>query len=180
MLEIRIHGLGGQGVVTMSEILGLACFEAGFEVQVFPWFGPERTGAPVTGFIRLDDKPIRLRSQIYQPDIIVVTDDKLLTKIDVTQGAKKTTRLIINSAIPYAELAKKIKLNQKQIICYNANNIITDRRLGNSVILGFMAKQLDLASLANCLQAVKTKLKDKETQIIKANLEAVTKGYANK
>jgi len=178
MLEIRIHGLGGQGVVTMSEILAMACFEARFEVQVFPWFGPERTGAPVTGFIRLDDKAIRLRSQIYLPDIIVVTDEKLLTKIDVAEGAKKITRLVINSALPCAELSKKIKLNPKQIICYNAST--SDKRLSNSVMLGFVAKQFNLASLDNCLKAVKTKFKDKEALVVKANLEAVTKGYAGK
>lgn len=178
MVEIRIHGLGGQGVVTMSEILAMACFEAGKEVQVFPWFGPERTGAPVTGFIRLDSVPIRLRSQIYLPDIIVVTNEKLLTKIDVAEGAKKITRLVINSATDCAELATKIKLNPKQIICYNASTL--DMRLSNSVMLGFIAKQFNLASLDNCLKAVKTRLKDKEAQIIKANLEAVTKGYAGK
>lgn len=180
MIEIRIHGLGGQGVVTMSEILALACFKAGLEAQVFPWFGPERTGAPVTGFIRLDNKPIRLRSQIYTPDIIVVTDEKLLTKIDVSEGAKTTTKLIINTALPHDEISKKIKLKPKQIICYNSSAVVADKRLSNSAMLGFVAKTMDLASLANCQRAIKDKLKTKDAQVIKANLEAVTKGYANK
>lgn len=180
MLEIRIHGLGGQGVVTMSEILALAGYLSGRQAQAFPWFGPERTGAPVTGFIRLDHQPIRLRSQIYNPDIIVVTDDKLLNKINVAEGAKSTTRLIINTTIPQADLAKSLKLKPSQIICYNVNAIVIDRRLGNSALLGFVAKTMDLASLANCVRAIKDKLKDKETSIVKANIEAVAKGYANK
>ncbi len=179
MIEIRIHGLGGQGVVTMSEILALACYESGREVQVFPWFGPERTGAPVTGFIRLDDKPIRLRSQIYQPDIIIVTDTRLLSKIKVAEGAKPTTRLLIATPQSCSETVKTIKLKNDQIICYNVESVTTDKRLANSAILGFAAKTLNLASLANCLKAVKIKLKYKDVQIIKANLEAVTKGYAS-
>jgi 2-oxoacid:acceptor oxidoreductase gamma subunit (pyruvate/2-ketoisovalerate family) len=180
MIEIRIHGLGGQGVVTMTEILALACYWSGHETQAFPVFGPERTGAPVTGFIRLDDQPIRVRSQIYEPDIIVVTDDKLLNKIDVAEGAKATTRLIINSAIPCSELAKKIKLKPSQITCYNAGALVSDRRLGNSALLGFVAKTINVAGSADCVRAVKDKLKDKEAPIIKANVEAVTKGYAGK
>jgi pyruvate ferredoxin oxidoreductase gamma subunit/2-oxoisovalerate ferredoxin oxidoreductase gamma subunit len=180
MIEIRIHGLGGQGVVTMTEILALAGYRSGREAQSFPVFGPERTGAPVTGFIRLDDQPIRVRSQIYEPDIIVVTDDKLLAKIDVAQGAKPNTRLIIASAVPCSELAQKIKLKTKHIICFNAGAIVADRRLANSALLGFVAKTMKLASLADCRRAVKEKLKDKDAQIIKANIEAVTKGYAGK
>lgn len=180
MIEIRIHGLGGQGVVTMSEILALACYYSGSEAQAFPWFGPERTGAPVTGFIRLDNKPIRLRSQIYSPDIIVVTDEKLLTKIDVSEGAKTSTRLIINTALPHEEIVKKIKLKPKKIICYNSSAVVADKRLSNSAMLGFVAKTMDLASLANCALAIKTKLKSKEAPVIKANTEAMTKGYAGK
>jgi pyruvate ferredoxin oxidoreductase gamma subunit/2-oxoisovalerate ferredoxin oxidoreductase gamma subunit len=192
MVEIRIHGLGGQGVVTMSEILALACYYSGSEAQSFPWFGPERTGAPVTGFIRLDNKPIRLRSQIYSPDIIIVTDEKLLTKIDVSEGAKTTTKLIINTALPHAEISKKIKLKPKcrsdrassiksgQIICYNSSAVVADKRLSNSAMLGFVAKTMNLASLANCALAIKAKLKDKEAPVIKANTEAMNKGYANK
>lgn len=180
MIEIRIHGWGGQGVVTMTEILALACYWSGHETQAFPVFGPERTGAPVTGFIRLDDKPIRLRSQIYQPDIIVVTDDKLLSKINVAQGVKTTTRLLINTALPCAEVAKNIKLNSKKVICYNAGALVSDRRLANSALLGFVAKTMNLASLANCQRAVKDKLKDKEALVLKTNIKAVTKGYADK
>lgn len=180
MIEIRIHGLGGQGVVTMSEILALACYWSGREAQAFPVFGPERTGAPVTGFIRLDDKPIRLRSQIYEPDIIVVTDDKLLNKINVAQGAKHATRLIINTVRPCAEVAKNIKLKAKQIICYNAGALVSDRRLANSALLGFVAKTMALAGLADCQRAIKDKLKDKDAPIVKANIEALNKGYAGK
>ena len=180
MLELRIHGLGGQGVVTMSEILALACYESGREVQVFPWFGPERTGAPVTGFIRLDDRLIRLRSQIYRPDIIIVTDTKVLNKINVTEGAKPTTSLLIAGSLSPTEIIKSLNLKKENIIGYDTSTVVTDQRLANSALLGFAAKTLHLTSLANCLKAVKIKLRDKDASIIKANLEAVTKGYAHK
>ncbi len=78
MIEVRFHGRGGQGAVTSAEMLALAAIEEGKYAQGFPSFGPERRGAPVVAFARVNDKPIRLRSKIYQPDIVVVLDQSLL------------------------------------------------------------------------------------------------------
>ncbi len=83
MFQIRIHGRGGQGVVTAAEMLSVAAFREGRFAQAFPSFGSERTGAPVVAFCRLDDKEIRLREPIMQPDALIIQDPTLLHQVDV-------------------------------------------------------------------------------------------------
>jgi len=95
--EIRIHGRGGQGSVTAAELLAVAAFEDGKYSQAFPFFGVERRGAPVTAFTRLSDKKIRLRSQIYEPDYVIVQDATLVSAVDVTAGLKPDGIVIVNS-----------------------------------------------------------------------------------
>jgi len=97
MKEIRIHGRGGQGSVTAAELLAVAAFEDGKYSQAFPAFGVERRGAPVMAFMRLDDKPIRLRSQIYEPDYVIVQDATLVDVVNVAAGAKPDGFIIINT-----------------------------------------------------------------------------------
>jgi pyruvate ferredoxin oxidoreductase gamma subunit len=97
MKEIRIHGRGGQGSVTAAELLAVAAFEDGKYSQAFPAFGVERRGAPVTAFVRLDDKPIRLRSQIYEPDYVIVQDATLVDVVDVARGTKPEGFILINT-----------------------------------------------------------------------------------
>jgi len=86
MKEIRIHGRGGQGSVTAAELLAVSAFEDGIRSQAFPLFGTERRGAPVTAFVRLSDEQIRLRSQIYEPEYVIVQDASLIGTVDVTEG----------------------------------------------------------------------------------------------
>ncbi len=97
MKEIRIHGRGGQGSVTAAELLAVAAFEDGKYSQAFPAFGVERRGAPVMAFVRLNDKPIRLRSQIYEPDYVIVQDATLVDVVDVARGAKPDGIILINT-----------------------------------------------------------------------------------
>lgn len=89
MIEIRFHGRGGQGAVTAAEILAKAAFEDGKYCQAFPFFGAERKGAPVMAFSRINDKPIRRRYQVYNPDHVLVLDETLLEAVDVLSGLKK-------------------------------------------------------------------------------------------
>ena len=95
MLEIRFHGRGGQGAVTASKILALAAFNEDRYVLAFPFFGTERRGAPVTSFTRIDDKRIFLRTQIYEPDVIVVLDPSVMGSTDVAKGLKEGGKFII-------------------------------------------------------------------------------------
>ncbi len=97
MIEIRFHGRGGQGAVTAAEILAKAAFEDGKYCQAFPFFGAERKGAPVMAFTRINDKPIRRRYQVYNPDYVIVLDDTLLEAVDVVSGLKEGGDVIINT-----------------------------------------------------------------------------------
>jgi pyruvate ferredoxin oxidoreductase gamma subunit len=95
--ELRIHGRGGQGSVTAAELIAVAAFEGGVFSQAFPAFGVERRGAPVQAFVRFDDKKIRLRSQVYEPDYIIVQDSTLIKDVDVFKGVKPGGIVIVNT-----------------------------------------------------------------------------------
>ena len=104
MFEVRIHGRGGQGVVTAAEMLSIAAFEEGRHAQAFPSFGSERTGAPVVAFCRIADKEIRLREPIMQPDALIIQDPTLLHQVDVFSGLKKDGFILINTKSTFEEL----------------------------------------------------------------------------
>lgn len=97
MRELRIHGRGGQGSVTAAELIAVAAFEGGVFAQAFPAFGVERRGAPVQAFVRFDSDRIRLRSQVYEPDYIIVQDSTLIRDVNVFMGVKKGGIAIINT-----------------------------------------------------------------------------------
>lgn len=98
MIEVRFHGRGGQGAVTSAELMALAAIAEGKFAQAFPSFGPERRGAPVMAFLRISDKPIRLREKIYNPDVVVVLDPSLLAIGGVKDGLKPEGTLVVNSS----------------------------------------------------------------------------------
>ncbi|MFW5680819.1 MAG: 2-oxoacid:acceptor oxidoreductase family protein [Pseudomonadota bacterium] len=104
MFEVRLHGRGGQGVVTAAEMLSIAAFLEGRHAQAFPSFGSERTGAPVVSFCRIDDKPIRLREPILEPDAVIVQDPTLLAAVQVLQGLKPQGYVLLNSKKSLDEL----------------------------------------------------------------------------
>ena len=102
MFEVRIHGRGGQGVVTAAEMLSVAAFLEGKHAQAFPSFGSERMGAPVVAFCRIADKEIRLREPVQSPDALIVQDPTLFKALDVTEGLKPNGYLIVNTARGFA------------------------------------------------------------------------------
>ena len=104
MFQIRIHGRGGQGVVTAAEMLSVAAFLEGRRAQAFPSFGSERTGAPVVAFCRIDDKPIRLREPVLQPDALIIQDPTLLHQVDVFGGLLGEGYILINTSRSFSEL----------------------------------------------------------------------------
>ena len=108
MIEIRLHGRGGQGAVTSAELLALAAINQGKYAQAFPSFGPERRGAPVVAFCRIDDKPIKIRANIYHPDIVLVLDPSILRLINVTAGLKEDGILVANTKYSGEELRKEL------------------------------------------------------------------------
>lgn len=97
MKEIRVHGRGGQGAVSTGQILAIAAFHDGKESQTFPKFGVERAGAPVEAFVRIDDNKINVRSQVYEPEVVIILEPSLIEAVDVTAGLKKKGLIIVNT-----------------------------------------------------------------------------------
>jgi pyruvate ferredoxin oxidoreductase gamma subunit len=104
MFQVRIHGRGGQGVVSAAEILSVAAFDEGRYAQAFPSFGSERMGAPVMAFCRIDDKEIRLREPVMQPDALIIQDPTLLHQVDLFSGLVPSGYILINSTRSFEEL----------------------------------------------------------------------------
>jgi pyruvate ferredoxin oxidoreductase gamma subunit len=183
MLEIRVHGRGGQGVVTASEIIAISAFKDGFFSQAFPSFGVERTGAPIEAFTRISNKFIRTREQIYSPDIIIILDASLLDSQTVSQGIKKETKILINTSLSLEDILKKysnLKIKKENILIIDATNIalkILGKNLANTVILGALAKQTEIISINGLKKAISEKFSEKNKDIIKKNLKAVISAY---
>jgi 2-oxoacid:acceptor oxidoreductase gamma subunit (pyruvate/2-ketoisovalerate family) len=177
MVEIRIHGRGGQGVVTAAELIAIAAFKQGKQAQAFPYFGVERVGAPVESYVRIDTQPIITREQIHQPDILIIQDASLLDAIDPTRGANKKTAVIINTAQPKAKL--KINLPPANIHTIDASKIaleIIGKNIVNTVILGAFAKVTGLISLTSLKQAIEEKFAG-QAELIEKNVRAVERAY---
>ena len=104
MFQVRIHGRGGQGVVTGAEMLSIAAFLGKRHAQAFPSFGSERTGAPVVAYCRIDDKPIRLREPIMEPDALIIQDPTLLHQVDLFAGLKRDGYILINTNRSFDDL----------------------------------------------------------------------------
>jgi len=107
MIEVRVHGRGGQGGVTSAEMLAIAAINEGKYAQAFPSFGPERRGAPVIAFARVSETRIRNRTKVYSPDVVLVLDPSVLSIVDVEEGLKADGMLVINSAKSLDELRKE-------------------------------------------------------------------------
>jgi pyruvate ferredoxin oxidoreductase gamma subunit len=179
MIQIRIHGRGGQGVVTAAELIAIAAFKNGKQAQAFPSFGVERTGAPVEAYARIDDKPIIVREQIYQPDILIIQDSTLLDIMDVTKGCTKKTTVIINTTKAKADL--KINLPKNNIYTIDATKIaleIIGKNIVNTVIIGAFAKATGLVNLNSLRQAITEKFAGRD-ELINKNIKAVEQAYKN-
>lgn len=179
MIQIRIHGRGGQGAVTAAELIAIAAFKSGLQAQAFPSFGVERTGAPVESYARVDDKPIITREQIYRPDILIVQDASLLDTVDVAGGADKKTVAIINTAKAKEDL--KINLPKNNVHTIDATKIaleIIGKNIVNTVILGAFAKTTGLVSLASLKAAIEEKFAGRP-DLIDKNVKAVERAYQN-
>lgn len=170
MKEIRIHGRGGQGSVTAAELVAASAFNDGRYAQAFPSFGVERRGAPVTAFARIDDQPIRLRSQVYEPDYIIVQDATLLEVLNVFEGMKRGVA-IINTETK----AEDLKGVPKGVKVYTvpATQVAIDiigRPIVNTMLLGYFAGLTGEISLKGVKKAVSARF---EKKITEKNLKAV-------
>ncbi len=176
MIEVRIHGRGGQGAVIASKVLADAVFREGRYVQSFPAFGVERRGAPVAAFTRIDEEPVRIRSQIYKPDHVMVLDPSLMQVVDVTAGLKEGGWVLINSEQPPAAFHLP---PQFHVATVDANAIAINYHLGprtapivNTAILGAFARITGIAKLQTLEQAVREAVPIKPEDNVAATREA--------
>jgi pyruvate ferredoxin oxidoreductase gamma subunit len=164
MLQVRIHGRGGQGVVTAAELLSVAAFDEGRHAQAFPTFGSERMGAPVTASCRIDDRPIRAREPITEPDALIVQDPTLLHQVDVFSGLAPAGYVLINterdlSALGLDDLADRMN-HPDRLIAVPATQLAREhlgRPLPNAVLLGAFAALTGAVSLDALTTAISEK-----------------------
>lgn len=173
MRELRIHGRGGQGSVTAAELIAVAAFEGGMYAQAFPAFGVERRGAPVQAFVRFDNHKIRLRSQIYEPDYIIVQDSTLIRDVNVFLGLKSGGIAIINTekalTYPFPEGVKVITIDATSIALRQLGVPIT-----NTALLGAFAAATGEIKLAALEDAVRRRFKG---DIAEKNIAAAKEAY---
>jgi len=180
MFQVRIHGRGGQGVVTAAEMLSVAAFAEGRHAQAFPSFGSERMGAPVVAFCRIDDKEIRLREPVMEPDAIIIQDPTLLHQIDVFAGLKPDGYVLLNTNRSFEALGLKDFLSDRpaERLCTLPATEIGLKHIGRpipnvSLLAGFAALS-DLIRLESVIQAVTQKLSGK---MMDGNIAAATEAY---
>lgn len=175
MLEIRWHGRGGQGAVTSVELLAVAAIEEGKFAQGFPSFGPERRGAPVAAFNRVNDKRIRSRAGIYKPDVVVVLDESLIDLVNVVEGLKQEGLLIVNTPKTGKELAEKTGFSGR-IGVVDAKNIALKEMgvtIANTTMIGALIKATGIVSL----EAMKSPIAHRFGRIAERNMNAMTRAF---
>jgi len=180
MFQVRIHGRGGQGVVTGAEMLSIAAFLGGRHAQAFPSFGSERTGAPVVAFCRLDDKEIRLREPIMQPDALIIQDATLLHQVDVFSGLKKDGYILINTTRTFEELGLgdfSRDFKPERLLTVPASELArkhVGRPVPNVPLLGAFAALGGLISLDAVQAAIRQKFSGAVAQ---GNIDAAREAY---
>ncbi|MFA5051108.1 MAG: 2-oxoacid:acceptor oxidoreductase family protein [Patescibacteria group bacterium] len=180
MFEIRIHGRAGQGAKTIAQLFAEVNLAVGKFVQAFPSYGPAREGAAMNAFVRIDDQPIKLHSDIKKPDAVLVIDPLLVETENVTQGLKKNGIIIINSNASSDSFKKKLG-NNFRIYTVPASHIALKffkKDIPNTVLLGALVKATKIICLDELLKGTKEKFAKKlSPQLVEANLKSIQEGY---
>ena len=179
IFEIRWHGRGGQGAKTASLLLADAAFSGGMYVQGFPEYGPERMGAPITAYNRISKNPVRVHSNIYEPDFVVVVDETLIESVDVTKGLKEDGAIIINSSKLASEFIPFLKGYKGRVFTCDARTI-SEETLGknfpNTPMLGAVVKVSEVMEEKAFLKAMEDSFKHKfakKPEVINGNMKAL-------
>jgi len=176
LIEIRWHGRGGQGAVTSAELLARAAISEGKYAQAFPSFGPERRGAPVLAFVRIDSKePIRVRAEITEPDVVVVLDPGLLSIMNVASGLKADGVMLINTKKKTEELRKEFGYTCS-LATVDATGIareILGVPITNTTMVGALVRATGVIKLESLIEP----LKHRFGRLAERNIEAMKKGY---
>ena len=175
MIEVRWHGRGGQGAVTSVELLAIAAIGTGKYAQGFPSFGPERRGAPVAAFSRIDDKQIKVRSGIYKPDVVIVLDASLIGMENVTDGLKPDGILIVNTSKTPEEIKKA--LNFGGTVATVDGTGIARKEMGvpiaNTTMIGALIKMTKVMKLDDMNDAIAHRF----GRIAQKNLASMKRAY---
>jgi len=182
MFQVRIHGRGGQGVVTAAEMLSIAAFLEGRHAQAFPSFGSERTGAPVVAFCRIDDREIRLREPVLEPDALIIQDPTLLHQVDVFGGLARAGYVLINTsrtfdALGVGDFARTLRADR--LCTVPATELAlkhVGRPLPNAALLGGFAAVSGRVSLEAVAAAIRDKFKG---EVAEGNVAAASAAYAH-
>ena len=183
IIEIRWHGRGGQGAKTAALLLADAAFETGLYVQGFPEYGPERMGAPITAYNRLSDTPIRIHSNIYEPDMVVVVDETLLKSVDVASGLKKGGKLIVNSNRNPEIILAEFPDFEGEIYVIDAADIsirTIGRNLPNTPLLAAVVKVSEIMEKEDFFNNMKKAFGEKfstKPEVIEGNMNAIKEAY---
>ena len=179
LIEIRWHGRGGQGAKTASLLLADAAFNTGKYIQGFPEYGPERMGAPMTAYNRISVNPIRVHSNVYEPDYVVVVDDTLLTAVDVTSGLKEDGAIIINTTKNIDEITSLLKGYNGSVYTIDARKI-SEEALGkyfpNTPMLAAIVKVTQIMSDEEFINDMKQSFKHKfvkKPEVIDGNMKEI-------
>jgi pyruvate ferredoxin oxidoreductase gamma subunit len=182
VFEVRIHGRGGQGVVTAAELLSVAAFLEARHAQAFPSFGSERTGAPVVSFCRIDNRPIRTREPISEPDALIIVDATLLHQVDVFSGLKPDGWVLINTSKPFGELRIEelfTRFDHHRFQSVAATELARDllgRPLPNAALLGGFAALTDSVGLAAVTRAIAERFSG---SVAEKNIAAAERTYGH-
>jgi pyruvate ferredoxin oxidoreductase gamma subunit len=181
VIEIRIHGRGGQGVVTAAELLSVAAVDEGRHAQAFPTFGSERTGAPVVSFCRIDDRPIRSRDPIAEPDVVIVQDPTLLHHVDLFGGLRANGYVILNTSRGFDEtgLADLVtRLGPDHCLTVPATELAREylgRPVPNAPLLGAFAALTGVVSLGSIEHAIRDRFRG---EVGEGNARAAAAAFA--
>ena len=180
LVEIRWHGRGGQGAKTASLLLADAAFNTGKYIQGFPEYGPERMGAPITAYNRISNNVIRVHSNIYTPDLVVVVDETLLDAVNVTAGLKENGSIIVNTDKDKEEILPKLKGYKGNVYTVDARKISVDalgKYFPNSPMLAAavaVSKVMDKDTFINEMRASYQHKFAKKPEVIDGNMKALT------
>ncbi len=179
LIEIRWHGRGGQGAKTASLLLADAAFNTGKYIQGFPEYGPERMGAPITAYNRISNEPIRIHSNIYEPDYVVVVDDTLLEVVDVTAGLKESGAIVINTTKGKEEIEKLLPNYKGSIYTIDARKISIEalgKYFPNTPMLAAIVKVANVMDEKDFLEDMKGSFAHKfakKPEVIEGNMKAL-------
>jgi len=181
-IEVRWHGRAGQGVVTAAATLAdVLSKEEGLHVQAFPEFGAEKRGAPILAFNRISRKPIRVRSQVYEPDYVIVTDPSLMGMVDVTSGAKEDAVFLLNTTFSIDLVRKQLNLGTKKVFALDAYTIAEDelgRAIPNVPMVAAFIKVTGFMDREKFRKKIEISLSKKlRSEVVEMNLRTIDRAF---